>query len=244
LAVGLVLVTLAGGAYLIARESSIFAVQRIDVRGARPALATRIRAALAPLEGTSLVSFSRSAADHRLVGFPEIARVGYDRDFPHTLHVQVTVEQPVALLRRATDAWLVSATARVLSAPRPGAYPPLPRIWLAAETDVAVGSTIETGRALIVAEALKAEHPRLHVLAVRDDGEEGVVLQLSGGREVRLGDTSNLALKLAVSAVVLARATDARYVDVSVPTRAVAGFQSGAAPSAWTNGNAQVSGQG
>jgi cell division protein FtsQ len=236
LAVGVALVALAGGAYLIARESSVFAVQRIDVRGAPGPLAARIRAALAPLEGTSLVSFSRSAADRRLAGIPEIAGVGYDRDFPHTLHVQVSVERPVALLRRATDAWLVSSTGRVLSALRPGSYPPLPRIWLAADTGVAVGSTVETGRAVLVAETLRTERPRMHVLAVRDEGEEGIVLTVAAGREVRLGDTSNLALKLAVAAAVLARAPDTRYVDVSVPTRAVAGSES--------SSNAQVSGQG
>jgi len=42
-AVGFALVALAGGAYLLARETSIFAVQRIDVRGAPPELAARIR---------------------------------------------------------------------------------------------------------------------------------------------------------------------------------------------------------
>ena len=244
IAIGLALVAFAGGAYLIARESSIFAVQRIDVRGAPPALAARIRRALAPLEGTSLVSFGRAAADRRLADFPEIASVGYDRDFPHTLHVRVTVEKPVAILRRATDAWLVSASGRVLSALGPGSYPPLPRVWLAAETEVAVGGTVETGRALVVAAALKAQHPRMHALAVRDDGDGQLVLQVTGGREVRLGDTSNLALKLAVAAAVLARAQDALYVDVSVPTRAVAGFQNGSTPPSTYGAESQVSGQG
>jgi cell division septal protein FtsQ len=170
--------------------------------------------------------------------------VSYDRDFPHTLHVQVTVEHSVAILRRATDAWLVSATGRVLSALGTHSYPPLPRIWLAAETEVAVGGTVETGRALLVASAVTAEHPRMHVLAVRDDGNGQLVLQLTGGREVRLGDASNLALKLAVAAAILPRSGDARYVDVSVPTRAVAGFQTASTPASSYDSNSQVSGQG
>jgi len=237
LALGLALVALAGCAYLVALESSIFAVQRIDVRGAPPELAGRIRAALAPLEGTSLVSFSRSAADRRLADFPEIASVGYDRDFPHTLHVQVTVEQPVAVLRRATDAWLVSGTGRVLSVLGSGKYPPLPRIWLAAETSVGVGETVETGRALAVADALRHTHLHMHVLAVRDDGDGQLALQVAGGREIRLGDTTNLAIKLAVADALLPNAQDALYVDVSVPTRAVAGYQG-------STDNSQVSTQG
>jgi cell division septal protein FtsQ len=239
LAVGLALLALAGGAYAIARETSVFAVERIDVQGAPPGLAARIRSALAPVEGTSLVSFGRGAADRRLAGFPEIAKVSYDRDFPHTLRVHVTVEQPVAVLRRGPDAWLVSSTGRVLSLLQPGSYPPLPRIWLAAEMGVAVGGDVETGRAALVATALTRQRLPVRVLAVRDEGAGGIVLQLTGAREVRLGDSSNLAVKLAVAAAILPQAPDAVYVDVSVPTRAVAGYQ----PTVPYD-NAQVSGQG
>jgi cell division protein FtsQ len=235
IAVGCTLLTLAGGAYLVALKASVFALQHVEVEGASPALAARIRAALAPLQGGSLVSFGRSAADRRLAGIPQIASVRYDRDFPHTLRVEVTVEKPVAVLRKASDAWLVSATGRVLLALEPGSYPPLPRIWLAAETDVSVGASVETGDAVRVAAALPAAHLPAHVLAVRDDSGQ-LVLQLASGQQIRLGDLTNLAVKLAVAAVVLPRARTARYVDVSVPTRPVAGYS--------TTANAQVSGQG
>jgi cell division protein FtsQ len=224
LAVGFALLALAGAAYLIARETSIFAVRRIEIQGAPPNLAARIRSALEPLEGTSLISFSRNDADARLAALPQIATAHYDRDFPHTLRVRVTVERAVAVLRRAADAWLVSASGRVLASLEPGSYRPLPRIWLAAETAVTVGAPIETGKAVSVATALQAARFPAHVLAVRDDGDGQVVLQVSGGREVRLGDTSNLRVKLAVAAAVLPHASDALYVDVSVPARAVAGY--------------------
>ena len=84
----------------------------------------------------------------------------------------------------------------------------------------------------------------MHVLAVRDDGNGQLVLQVTGGGEVRLGDTSNLALKLAVAAAILPRAKDALYVDVSVPTRAVAGFQNGSTPSSSYGAESQVYRQG
>ena len=231
------MIALAAGAYVIARETSIFAVQRIDVQGAPPALATRIRTALAPLEGGSLVSFSSSAANRRLAGLPQIARVSYDRDFPHTLKVAVTVEQPVAVLRKAAEAWLVSASGRVLQTLRPGTYPPLPRIWLAAETDVAVGAPVETGDSVTVATALRGAHFPAHVLSVEDDGGGQIVMQLAGGEQVRLGDLSNLAVKLAVAAAIVPQSSGASYIDVSVPTRAVAGYPAGST-------NSKVSGQG
>ena len=237
-AIGCSLLALAGGAYLVALKTPVFAVQRIQVEGAPPALAAQIRSALAPIEGKSLVSFSHSDANRRLAGIPQIASVGYDRDFPHTLRVRVSVERPVAVLRKASNGWLVSATGRVLAALRPGAYPPLPRIWVAAETDVTVGASVETGDSIEVAGALRAAHLPAHVLAVRDDGGGQLVVQLAGGREVRLGDLSNLAVKLAVAGTVLPHAQDALYVDVSVPTRPVAGYSTDP-PS-----NLQVSGQG
>jgi cell division protein FtsQ len=232
-AVGFALFAAAGGAYAIARETSIFAVQRIEIAGAPPALAAQIRTALEPLDGKSLVSFSRSDADRRLVGLPQIAGVSYDRDFPHTLRVMVTVEQPVAVLRKASEAWLVSASGRVLAALPAGSHPPLPRIWLAAEINVTVGAPVATGDAVRVAAALREAHFPGRVLSVRDDGGGRLVLQLESGREVRLGDMSNMPVKLAVAAAVLPRSKGAAYVDVSVPTRAVAGYF-----------DSQVSGQG
>ncbi|HST25833.1 MAG TPA: FtsQ-type POTRA domain-containing protein [Gaiellaceae bacterium] len=237
LAIGLTLVALAGGAYAIARETSVFAVQRIDVRGAPPALADQIETALRPIEGQSLVSFDRSAADHRLAGLPQIARVSYDRDFPHTLRVSVVVEEPVAIVRRASQAWLVASGGRVLQL-LTGTYPALPRIWLAAETNVTVGERAETGSAILVATALRSAHLPGRVLSIRDEGNGQIVLQLQSGRQVRLGDSSNLAVKLAVAAAVLPRAIGASYVDVSVPSRVVAGYRSGGTT------NSQVSGQG
>jgi hypothetical protein len=116
---------------------------------------------------------------------------------------------------------------------KPGTYPPLPRIWLAAEAVVTVGATVETGNALLVAAALPAARLPAHVLAVRDEGNGQLVVQLLAGPELRLGDAGNLAVKLAVAAAILPHAADASYIDVSVPTRAVAGYA-----------NSQVSGQG
>jgi len=247
LAVGFALLAAAGGAYAIARETSVFAVRRIEIEGAPPTLAARIRTALAPLDGKSLVSFSRSDANRRLAGLTQIARVSYDRDFPHTLRVSVTVEQPVAVLRRASDGWLVSAGGRVLAALPPGSYPPLPRIWLAAGTDVTVGAPVATGDAVSVAAALREAHFPGHVMSVRDDGGGQVVLQLESGREVRLGDVSNLHVKLAVAAAVLPRSEGAAYLDVSVPSRAVVGYSTAASPGTTvpaTTQDSQVSSQG
>jgi cell division protein FtsQ len=237
LVIGIGLLVACAGAYVIARETSIFAVQKIEVEGAPPALAGQIRSALEPLDGESLVSFDSSAAARRLAALPQVAQAHFDRDFPHTLRVLVKVEEPVALLREASSAWLVSASGRVLADLHGGSYPPLPRIWLDTGTDVTVGTPVDSTADLVLVASLLTRY-RLpeRVLSVQRSGDGGLALELRGSREVRLGDTSNLPAKLAVTAAILPRATGATYVDVSVPTRAVAGYASGQ--------NAPVSGQG
>ena len=117
LLVGLIALVLVGsgvGAYIGARQTGIFSLDRIDVNGAPRGTAGKIRAALRPYLGESLVRFDQQDAERRLAAVPEVADAHFDRDFPHTLRVRVRLERPVAVLRRGSDAWLVSSTARVL----------------------------------------------------------------------------------------------------------------------------------
>jgi cell division protein FtsQ len=227
LVVGFALVALAVGAYLAARETSAFAVRSIAVEGAPSDVATRIRSSLSSLVGTSLVSFDRAEAARRVLGLPEIASASFDRDFPHTLRVAVSLERSAAVLRQGELAWVASTDARVLHALTARPYPPLPRVWLPRSVDVVVGSTLEGHPA----EAVRAVAPLavlrspLPVNTVRaGDGE--LTLVLRSGMEVRLGNAGDLRLKLAVARRIVPFAVGARYVDVSVPERAVAGFDS------------------
>jgi cell division protein FtsQ len=222
LLVGTGLLALAAGLYLLARESSLFAVRTIDVRGASPAVAAQVRSALEPLVGDSLVTFERQDADRRLATLADVAAASYDRDFPHTLRVFVRAERPAAVLRRGAEAWLVSERARVVRVlERP--YPHLPRIWLPRDAEVDLGATLAgaPGRGARAA-ALVGRELGADVRHVRSTDTE-LTLVLGSGRELRLGDATDLALKLAIARLVLPLATDERYVDVSVPTRPVAG---------------------
>jgi cell division protein FtsQ len=214
------------GAYFGARETGVFSLDRIDVQGAPGATAGRITAALHPYLGESLVRFDRGAAERRLASVPEVADVHFDRDFPHTLRVRVRLERPVAVLRRGGDAWLVSSSARVLvHLRRP--YPRLPRIWLPASADISVNATLAGVGAMGVAavaplRALHLDAPVRQVVA----GEDELTLVLSSGTRLRLGDTGDLRLKLAIARKILPLTHGAAYVDVSVPERPVAGYNS------------------
>lgn len=224
LAVGFALLAAGVGAYGLARETSLFAVREIAVEGARPELAERVRGALRPLLGSSLVAFHASDADRLLARIPDIAAVRYDRAFPHTLRVAVRQERAVAVLRQGSHAWLASGAGRALR-PLARPYPALPRVWIPRAADVIAGERL-TGPPAVALRALsslaRAPLP-VPVRAVRA-GEAELTVVLATGMEVRLGDAGDLALKLAVARRIVPRAGAARYLDVTTPERAVAGY--------------------
>ena len=224
--VGAALAVSAGvGAYALARTSSFFALQHIEVEGAPPAVARQIRDVLEPYRGRSLVAFDSGSAARRLSVLSEVAETHFDRAFPHTLTVRVHLERPVAVLRQGAGAWLVSSSARVLRPLDRRPYPPLPRIWIPRSATVAVNSTLAGPGAAGVAAVAPLRPLAIHadVRWVRA-GDSELTLVLAGGRELRLGDTTDLRLKLAIAKRILPLTLDARYIDVSVPERPVAGY--------------------
>jgi len=219
----IVLIGAGAGAYVAASRTGVFALQRIEVEGAPPAVAAQVRLTLDPYTGRSLVRFDSGDAARRLSTISAIAGAKFDRAFPHTLKVRVRTERPVAVLRRGADAWLVSATARVLR-PLERPYPRLPRIWLPRSADVAVNATLGGPGAQGVAALapLKPLKVGARVTQVRT-GDGGLTLVLASGTEVRLGDSGDLRLKLSIAKQLLPLTVGSPYLDVSVPERPVAG---------------------
>jgi len=214
------------GAYFAARETSMFAVQHIEVTGARPSVIQRVDAALAPLDGTSLLALNAADLDERLSPLRDVSLVSYDRAFPHTAKVVVSAERPVAVLRRGSQAWIVTERGRVLEAVGDPRESGLPRIWDADAPVPSAGEVLTADEALrparLLGGVLSADSDLFrHVREARYvDGDLSLVLW--GGTEIRLGDADDLALQLAVAERVLeAAGPGMQYVDVSVPERAV-----------------------
>jgi hypothetical protein len=226
LLLGFGLVALAVGAYVGARQTSVFAVQAVEVSGTRPLVARRVNEALAPLRGKSLLAVDAATIDRRLEALPDVKLVSYDRAFPHTARIVVWAERPVAVLRRGSDAWLVSERGRILQ--RLGDHPSsrLPRIWVAGSPvpgdgdllsdEEALQPALTLGRVLAIDRRFFGEVSQAREL----DGN--LVLVLRPGTEIRLGAAEDLPLKLAVARRVLGLVEPAvQYVDVSVPERPV-----------------------
>jgi len=221
---GVLILLSAVGLYAVARTTSAFAVEQIAVEGAPPEVAAQVRQALAPAVGESLLEVDLAELARRVESVPMVAAASFDRGFPHTLRIDVVPEVPVAVLRQGSSSWLVAAGGRVVADLGRGARPGLPRIWLKRDVEIRVGERVGglQLQAVNAVAPLRSQPLPVAVGSVVATREE-VTLVLRTGLELRLGDGSDLPVKLEVARHVLPELAGARgYLDLSVPERLVA----------------------
>jgi len=224
LAIGLGVLALALGGYAFARETSLFAISRIDVSGGSPRVAAQVRQALAPLVGASLVGLDGGAAVRRVDALPTVVRASYDRAFPHTLRVTVVPERPGAVLRRGPDSWLVSVRGRVIERLPAHGDAALPRIWVAGHTPVWTGERLGVQGVGAAARAVGLAGTFASRVASAAFANGSLVFHLRSGLELLLGGPAEIRLKVAVAERALAvLPSGSTFLDVSVPGRAVSG---------------------
>jgi cell division protein FtsQ len=222
---GFLILSAAVGLYAAARTTSAFAVEQIAVEGASPEVAAEVRKALSPAVGESLLGIDLAALANRAESVPMVAGASFDRAFPHTLRIAVAPEVPVAVLRQGSSSWLAAAGGRVVAELDRGARPGLPRIWLKRGVDIRLGERVEglLLRAVGAVAPLRAQPLPVPVASVVATREE-LTLVLRTGLELRLGDGSDLPVKLEVARRIVPRLAGADgYLDLSVPERPVAG---------------------
>jgi len=109
------IVTLPLGVYLWGRSSSAFAVERIELSGARRVSAARAAKTLrAEFLGDNLFGVRAAQVAAALKSFPYFAHVEIDRDFPNTLRVRIVEYRPAAVLFSRGRWYVVSREGRVL----------------------------------------------------------------------------------------------------------------------------------
>jgi cell division septal protein FtsQ len=223
---GLAILLLAVGGYIAARQTSVFAVRAVDVKGGTPQLRRQVEAALGGEVGRSLLRVNGAVLDERLAALSGVRSFSYDRAFPHTLRVIVRPERAVLVVRQGARAYLVAASGRVLR-PLPNPHlSHLPRLYVKKDVGLTVGGTapdVVIGAAAALAVIRDAALPTgVHFVRV---GTGELTLLLGSKFEVRLGDASDLRLKLAIARRILlatgAAMTPAAYLDVAVPERPV-----------------------
>ncbi len=218
-------VTVAVALYAGAYTTSVFAVEHVEVLGAPPEIGREVEAATDGLHGTSLVAVDAEAVAGTLRALPSVAGVSVDRAFPHTLVVRIAPERVVAVARLGHSSWLVTGTGKVVREIETGTERAYPRVWLKRGIVVRLGGALPvtyTALTRALAAATEEKLPR-RVKAVRATGDE-LTLVLRRGPEIRLGEATDLGLKVAVATAVFRHVEHGTaYIDVSVPERPVAG---------------------
>ncbi|HVS28561.1 MAG TPA: cell division protein FtsQ/DivIB [Solirubrobacteraceae bacterium] len=213
---------LSAGYWFWLRDSSLFAVKRADVVGAAGANAHRIRSALAAAARHMTTLHVDAAALRRAVrGFPEVRGLHTSTDPPHRLKIVVALRLPVAALTVNGQRLPVAGDGTILRGEQAGAY--LPRVALEA---LPKGKHLHSPRALEQVGLLAAAPPALRRRVTRIvHGRDGIRLTLRNGPAVIFGDDARLEAKWTAAGRVLADhgSIGARYVDVRIPDRAVAG---------------------
>jgi cell division protein FtsQ len=170
----------------------------------------RVADAAAVVPGGPLAAVDTRAVAERVAALPAVASARVDRDWPHTVSVQVVQRVPVASLRTTTGPALVDATGAVFPGP---AVPGLPELSVAAAGpgDPSTAAALATLAAL--PDPVRAQV--LAVAAVVDPAGGRVTLALTEDREVRWGAAERAPDKARTLVALLTQ--PGRIYDVTSP---------------------------
>lgn len=221
IALALVAAALLAGYYLWLRDSSLVAVEEVEVEGAT---ANRDQIAAA-LEREAKEMTTLHIDDEKLretaSAFPTVASIKADASLLHSLTITVTERLPVARVESDGEQLAVSADGYALPGVKvdPAKLPPL-------QAGVESTRLDEAGQDQAAIVGAAPAELRERVDSVRFDPElGGVVVEIEGAPELRLGDGGEGAAKWEAVAAVLANPDlgSPAYLDASVPERPVTG---------------------
>ncbi|MFL5876317.1 MAG: cell division protein FtsQ/DivIB [Solirubrobacteraceae bacterium] len=217
-------VTLAviGGLYFFwLRDSSLVAVKHVSVSGVSGDNAHRIAARLeAAARGMTTLNVDEDALREAVAAFPEVRGVTADADLPHGLRIVVAERVPVGVLTSGREHVAVASDGTVLPKAGTGSAPVIPVNTLPTGSRLTDPATL---RAIAILAAAPARlRGRIDELA---KGKGGLRATLRGGGTIVIGAPTALAAKWLAAAAVLRNpgAKGAKYLDVRVPRRPVAG---------------------
>lgn len=221
IALALVAAALLAGYYLWLRDSSLVAVEEVEVEGAT---ANRDQIAAA-LEREAKEMTTLHIDDEKLretaSAFPTVASIKADASLLHSLTITVTERLPVARVESDGEQLAVSTDGYALPGVKvdPAKLPPL-------QAGVESTRLDEAGQDQAAIVGAAPAELRERVDSVRFDPElGGVVVEIEGAPELRLGDGGEGAAKWEAVAAVLANPDlgSPAYLDASVPERPVTG---------------------
>jgi len=220
LVVGIVVLVLVAIAYGVSR-SPLFAIDTLEVRGTSHLTTAQVLDAAGVHEGDAMVWLDTTAAVDGMDALPYVRAARVEREWPNTVRIVVHERTPASWIDGPDGKALVDRSGRVLEtvAAAPAGLPQL----LGAKLVPPPGGTVDALGAARVAGALGG----LAAAGTKsvEVTDHGIVLHLVAGPEVRMGEATQIGVKLRAALAVLGApaAAPPTYVDVSVPTNPVAG---------------------
>jgi cell division protein FtsQ len=215
------LAVLAGLYFFWLRDSSLVAVKQVSVSGVSGDNAHRIAARLeAAARDMTTLNVDDDALREAVATFPEVRGVTADADFPHGLRIVVAERVPIGALTSGREHVAVASDGTVLPKAAIGSVPVIPVDALP------TGSRLTDPAALRAIAVLAAAPARLRSrIDELAKGKGGLRATLRGGGTVVIGAPTALAAKWLAAAAVLRNpsAKGAKYLDVRIPRRPVAG---------------------
>jgi cell division protein FtsQ len=219
----LICLALAAGYHFWLRNSSLVAVDDVQVSGLTTKDAERVRAALTSAAQTmTTLNVDRELLERAVAHYPVVRRLEVSTDFPHGLAIRVIEHHPAALVQLGDDHVPVAGDGTVLRGmPVEGRLPLI-------ETDVSArGERLSSSAALHAARVAGAApavmRSRIEAITARKD--DGIVVGLHEGPELIFGDGRRAEAKWIAATRVLAdpEIEGASYIDVRLPGRPAAG---------------------
>jgi cell division protein FtsQ len=208
------------GAWLLVRDSSLVAVERVTVIGVSGPQAAKVRAALedAARDMTTL-HVRRDELRTAVAPYPIVRDIEVHPDPPDTLRIVVREHVPVAALQRAGHAVAVAADGTVLSGVSVRGLP------VVASRAAPGGRRLDARSRAATALLAAAPRPLRARVARLTTGPKGWTAQLRRGPRLIFGRSARARAKWIAAARVLGdrSSAGATYIDLRLPERPAAG---------------------
>ncbi len=216
--------SLAAGYFFWLRDSSLVAVNNVDVVGVTSGDREQIVGELTRIaEQQTTLHVDPSEIERAAGRFPTIAGVSVDPNFPHGMRIEITERPPALIVKSGGDELAVAADGTLLTGVQAADPDSLPSLEL---EQLPTGARL-SGEPLQEALVLGAAPPPLAPLieGVRVDEDYGVEVTLRGEIPIRFGSGASAEQKWAAAAAVLAdpKLDALTYADVRVPERPTVG---------------------
>jgi cell division protein FtsQ len=205
------------------RDSSLVAVDRVQVTGLTSSDARGVRAALTSA-GRSMTTLhvDREALDRAVAGYPVVRKLEVSPDFPHGLRVHVVEYQPAAIAVSGSGRVPVAGDGTILRGVKVEGHVPTVDVSGALGTAVLVD---QTARGAVAVAGGAPAVLRSRIVRIQRRADQGYVAQLRDGPELIFGGSTQLRAKWAAATRILAdlEARGATYLDLRLPGRPAVG---------------------